>query len=148
MNPYLNVLLWMLMLPSVVMAQGYGTLKGTVTNEQGEPLAGMTVAIDGTGFSAQTDAEGKYHMHGLPVGMYDVISARTEQWCDQDVFNVLIANGKTTRINFAVPPLSSHCDLIIYFYEPPLLPLDPFLGISWFNVEGGYYMNERFSLFR
>ena len=58
----LKKLLVLLLLAAVsVVAGAQGKrVSGTVTDKAGEPLAGVSVAIEGTTFGVTTDVDGKY----------------------------------------------------------------------------------------
>ena len=45
-----------------------GTVSGTVTNEQGAPLAGVQVTVEGTGLGAVSQDNGRYVITHVPVG--------------------------------------------------------------------------------
>jgi iron complex outermembrane receptor protein len=45
-----------------------GTVSGTVTNEQGAPLAGVQVTVEGTGLGAVSKDNGQYVITHVPVG--------------------------------------------------------------------------------
>ena len=45
-----------------------GTVSGTVTNEQGAPLAGVQVTVEGTGLGAVSQDNGQYVITHVPVG--------------------------------------------------------------------------------
>ena len=50
-----------------------GSLSGIVTDPEGNPVSGATVLVasrTGTPFAAQTDAEGRYTLAGVPAGQY------------------------------------------------------------------------------
>ncbi|MCH8487615.1 MAG: TonB-dependent receptor [Candidatus Cyclonatronum sp.] len=49
-----------------------GTIQGTVTDENREPLPGATVLLSGTGFGTSTDANGEYQLN-VPAGEYTVL---------------------------------------------------------------------------
>ncbi|MEM9987135.1 MAG: carboxypeptidase regulatory-like domain-containing protein, partial [Bacteroidota bacterium] len=50
-----------------VFAQS-GTLTGTLTDPEGEPIAGATVRIDRTTLGAATDQKGNYSISSVPTG--------------------------------------------------------------------------------
>ena len=51
----------------------YGTISGRVTDESGNPLADVSVSVNGFGLSAATTtADGTYVLEGLPPGEYKV----------------------------------------------------------------------------
>lgn len=58
---------WLLLTCSWAFAQDAG-VSGKVLDENGDPLLGATVMVDGTGKGMYSDAEGKYAISGLPAG--------------------------------------------------------------------------------
>ena len=57
-----------LLLTSAVFAQS-GSIKGTVTDlDNGDPLIGANIIIDGTTMGAATDMEGEYRISSVPAG--------------------------------------------------------------------------------
>ena len=71
MRRFAFVLLWLLSLPAFAAAQT-GTIIGTVTNQDGEAIAGAQVRIEGSNLSAVTDPHGRYSLTGVPVGTHTV----------------------------------------------------------------------------
>ncbi len=49
-----------------------GTLRGTVTDSAGSPIANATVTVDGTGLRFSTASSGTYDIRGVPPGTYTV----------------------------------------------------------------------------
>lgn len=50
-------------------------LGGTVrSGKAGEPVAGITVALKGTGYTTTTRSDGRYILHGFPPGEYTLIA--------------------------------------------------------------------------
>jgi outer membrane receptor protein involved in Fe transport len=47
-----------------------GKIKGYVKDENGEPLAGANVVLDGTSWGAETDEDGYYYIIGIRAGTY------------------------------------------------------------------------------
>ncbi|PIE78728.1 MAG: hypothetical protein CSA15_06285 [Candidatus Delongbacteria bacterium] len=47
-----------------------GKIKGYVKDENGEPLAGANVVLDGTSWGAETDEDGYYYIIGVRAGSY------------------------------------------------------------------------------
>jgi len=50
----------------VVLAQNNITVSGTVTDEQGQPLPGASVVLEGTTTGIQTDFDGNYTLDNVP----------------------------------------------------------------------------------
>ena len=58
--------------PGVIVAQG-GTITGTVTiSGRAEPISSASVSVLGSMLRAQTDAQGKYTIRGVPAGPAEV----------------------------------------------------------------------------
>lgn len=60
----LSIILAVLLLPLAAIAQSPRTVTGTVTDENGEPLIGATVRVDGAQIATTTDFDGNF---SLPV---------------------------------------------------------------------------------
>lgn len=55
-------------------AQAQSAIRGTVVEyETNEPIVGAKVVIPGTAFSSITDSEGKYEIHDVPPGDYELV---------------------------------------------------------------------------
>ena len=63
----LSVVSW---LPTKASAQGWGTVAGRVTEaDEGQPLPGITVVVDGTNFGTATEDDGDYQLR-IPAGRF------------------------------------------------------------------------------
>lgn len=76
-----------------------GTLYGSVTDDQGEALPGVTTTLTGDGPPQLqvTDAEGKFNFPELAPGTY-VLSAELEGFSPIKYPNISIAAARTTTI--------------------------------------------------
>lgn len=72
-----------------------GSISGLVTNSNGNPIAGASVMLKGTSFSATTDGTGYYLIENVPADNYD-ITVNRENYKDKEVSNVLVMAGQTT----------------------------------------------------
>jgi TonB-linked SusC/RagA family outer membrane protein len=101
---------------STLGAQGGTTISGTVTNEQGVPLPGATVLIQGTTTGAHTDDAGRYVIV-VPAnranGQSGVLVARVIGYSARQVPIVLVAGSNISQ-NFAliVNPLNLDAVLV------------------------------------
>lgn len=101
---------------ATVSAQSGTTISGTVTNEQGVPLPGATVLIQGTTTGAHTDDAGRYVIV-VPVdrsnGQSGVLVARVIGYSARQV-PIVLAPGSTISQNFAlvVNPLNLDAVLV------------------------------------
>ena len=101
---------------STLGAQAGTTISGTVTNEQGAPLPGATVFIQGTTTGARADDAGRYVIV-VPAdranGQSGVLMARVIGYSARQV-PVVLAAGSTINQNFAlvVNPLNLDAVLV------------------------------------
>jgi TonB-linked SusC/RagA family outer membrane protein len=101
---------------STLSAQSGTTISGTVTNEQGVPLPGATVIIQGTTTGAHTDDAGRYVIV-VPAnrsnGQSGVLIARVIGYSARQV-PIVLAAGSTISQNFAlvVNPLNLDAVLV------------------------------------
>ena len=66
----------LLLLPALILAQGTGKVKGTVTDQaSNEVLIGASVSIEGTSLGAATDIDGNYVIQNVPAGVHTVRSS-------------------------------------------------------------------------
>ncbi|MFQ6604777.1 MAG: TonB-dependent receptor domain-containing protein [Fidelibacterota bacterium] len=66
-----NVFLVLFLMSAMLFAQT-GTISGTVTNKNGEPLPGANITLEGTSMGAAADADGAYTIANVPLGTYTV----------------------------------------------------------------------------
>jgi TonB-linked SusC/RagA family outer membrane protein len=101
---------------SIASAQTGTTISGTVTNEQGVPLPGATVLIQGTATGAHTDDAGRYVIV-VPAdranGQSGVLVARVIGYSARQV-PIVLAAGSTISQNFTlvVNPLNLDAVLV------------------------------------
>jgi hypothetical protein len=58
---------------SLLMAGSTGKIRGVVTSQNGEPLIGVNVLLEGTYLGASTDQTGSYQILNIPPGKYTLI---------------------------------------------------------------------------
>lgn len=102
--------LWMLLLAlaTPVSALDAGLLIGTLRHsETADSIAGANVRIMAVNvereFNTVTDDKGRFAYAGLPRGTYLVTVAK-EGYATIDVFDLLIEQGETTRLNLTMTP--------------------------------------------
>ena len=83
---------------SLLNAQTSGKLSGVVKDENGEPLIGANVLIDGTSQGAATDFEGYYNIINIRAGTYTIIF-RYLGYQSQTISNVRISADQTTKLD-------------------------------------------------
>ncbi|HEX9944326.1 MAG TPA: TonB-dependent receptor [Thermoanaerobaculia bacterium] len=97
-----------------------GNLYGTVTDEQGAPLPGVTVTLSGGGAPQVqvTNAQGQFRFLGLSPGSYD-LKAELEGFSTIDYPNIVINIGRNTQIEVKLSAAVE--DVITVTAESPLL---------------------------
>ncbi|WP_245957400.1 TonB-dependent receptor [Chitinophaga flava] len=74
-----------------------GSLRGQITAETGEPLPGITVRLNETGYGTVTDADGRFLLSAIPAGNYTLaVSGVGYHVAEQ---RVTISNRKTTELS-------------------------------------------------
>jgi iron complex outermembrane receptor protein len=64
-----------LLLPDLLDAQA-GTVRGTVTDQAGGPVSGVSLVLEGTGLGTTTLAQGTYEFRGIASGSYTLRTRR------------------------------------------------------------------------
>src|SRR3954469_25884974 len=97
-----------------------GNLYGTVTDDKGAALPGVTVTLSGQGAPQVqvTNAQGQFRFLGLPPGSFD-LKAELEGFSTIDYPNIVINIGRNTSIEVKLSPAPG--DVITVTAESPLL---------------------------
>ena len=87
-------------------AQQPAVVSGRVTTQEGAPLSGAMVVIDGTGLGRQTDASGAYTINAgvEQVGQQVVVRARMIGWSPAQQTITLVAGPQTLNFTLASDP--------------------------------------------
>lgn len=98
----LKKLLTLLLLPAIVVpcarAQT-GTVEGQVTDSQnGDPLPGVSVVVEGANTGAATGSDGSYEIQGVPTGE-QVLRATFVGYSDQEK-TIEVSANEVTEVNF------------------------------------------------
>ena len=80
-----------------------GKIEGTVTDQQGAPIANAQVTVVGTAFGALTSDKGYYFINNVPVGTYTV-RARFIGYTPAEVPSVRVQGGQTITTNIKLTP--------------------------------------------
>lgn len=72
MTRFLLPLILLLLLPSLLSAQGTGTIEGRVVDSLGKPILRATVRVLGTTRGAFTRADGRFTIAGVAPGSYEL----------------------------------------------------------------------------
>lgn len=77
-----------------------GTVKGKVTDQNGNPLFAANVILVGTNYGAATGAEGLYSIQGVPAGSY-TLKISIIGFAAQE-YSITVADGATVEQNAAL----------------------------------------------
>ena len=89
----------MLAVPALVAAQT-GTVTGRVLGEDGSPVSGAQVSVQGTGVGGLTNARGAFLLLRVPTGSHTVVVQSIGYETTESTINV--TSGETTVVNFRV----------------------------------------------
>lgn len=78
-----------------------GTIAGTVTDSNSQPLVSAQVSAQPGGYSAATNASGYYTLANVPVGTYSVTASKSG-YDPQTQTNVAVQESTTTTVNFSL----------------------------------------------
>lgn len=103
MNLFFNRLLvyWVLGLPLALPANAQsarGTISGHIRSENGEPLPGINVGIDGTAYGASTNEQGRFKINRIPAGNYTLSVSGVGYQTQQQ--SVVVRANQTTVLNY------------------------------------------------
>ena len=88
---------------SLAAQQTTGKIEGSVTDQQGGPVANAQVTIVGTSFGALTNDKGYYFINNVPLGTYTV-RARFIGYTAAEVPGVRVQGGFTLTVNIKLTP--------------------------------------------
>jgi outer membrane receptor protein involved in Fe transport len=106
---YLNIVFLLLFFSVIskvgnLKAQGWGTIKGEVSNfETGEPLSGANVLIKGTKYATATDEDGNFLIEFVPAGAYTV-EVSLIGYIKVQQKDVEVKKGDTVKLVFQLRP--------------------------------------------
>ncbi len=124
--------LWMLIL---ILISGFswagttGKLAGRILDENGSPMAGVNVVLNGTALGSSSDLEGFYYVINVPPGSYDVefsyIGYKTRL-----VKAVSISTDHTTSLEVNLEVSAFEGETVIVTAERPIVELNSTNAIS------------------
>ena len=105
---------------SIVLAGTDGTIRGKVTDLNGEPLPGANVFIPSINIGAAADVKGNYIILNVPVDDYDVV-VQMMGYQKQTMKEVRVMMDQTVWLNFKLPLEQLEGDEVIVIGERPLV---------------------------
>lgn len=127
----------LLALPTIAWAQQAGqtgSIAGIVTDEQGGPLAGVTITIDVPRLEARTRANGAYVLGNVPAGT-QVVRARLIGYRPQTA-TVTVSAGQRATQNFTLvaDPLNL-AEVVVTGTQTPRVKLDASVAVTVLSSE-------------
>jgi len=119
----LKGLLAIIMLFSVAFAQTSGKIMGTVTDENGNPLPGANVIIEGTVYGAAANEEGFYVILNVPPDIYTV-SASYVGFARLSQSGVRVEIDLTTEVDFSMKPQAFQGETVTVVAKMPVVKKD------------------------
>lgn len=119
--------------------QGSGAISGRVTNESGEPLAGIEVTayqsylgdqwvVDGR---SSTNSDGTYTISGLHPGAHRVYFADLTQTYRPEYYDDALTFATGTDVSVANETLTPNIDAVLQLPADPLITIDgPTIGVD------------------
>ncbi len=114
------LLIFMVLISGLVNAQTAGKLAGRVTDENGQPLIGANVIVEGTNKGAVTDYDGYYTILNLRAGTYSV-EFRYTGFQSKKVEAIAVSTDQTTKIDVKLQSTSFTTETIVVTAEKPLV---------------------------
>src|SRR3989442_9625114 len=109
---------------SLAAQQGSGKIEGTVTDQQGGPIASAQVSIVGTSFGALTNDKGYYFFNNVPLGTYTV-RGRFIGFTAAEVPGVRVQGGFTQTVNIKLTPSAVAIGpVVVEAAANPIVPRD------------------------
>ncbi|OLD39639.1 MAG: hypothetical protein AUI57_02580 [Candidatus Rokubacteria bacterium 13_1_40CM_2_68_8] len=109
---------------SLAAQQTTGKIEGSVTDQQGGPVASAQVTIVGTSFGALTNDKGYYFINNVPLGTYTV-RARFIGYAAAEVPGVRVQGGFTLTVNVKLTPSAvAIAPVVIERPANPIVPRD------------------------
>ena len=104
-SPHLFLLMCLLLLPAFIFAQGVNKIQGTVLDEKGESLPGVSVMLKGTTFGTTTDVYGKFSISATKgtILVFSFVSYTTKE--------VVVGDEQTIAVKMI--PSSSNLDEVV-----------------------------------
>jgi outer membrane receptor protein involved in Fe transport len=132
-HKYFLLLIFICFYTLPVIAQT-GKLSGKVTDENGEPLIGANVLIDGTNQGAATDFEGYYSILNIRPGTHTV-NFRYIGYQSKIIQNIIINADKTTSIDVTLNSEIIEGETVTIVAEKPIVEFNQTSSVK--NISSG-----------
>ncbi len=114
--------------------QTSGKLVGRVTDQNGEPMIGANIILDGTTMGAATDIEGYYSIINIRAGVYKV-KFRFLGYKTQIVENIRISADQTTNLDASLQLEVIEGEEVVIVAKKPLVEYNQTSSVSSVNKD-------------
>ncbi|MFC2083788.1 TonB-dependent receptor domain-containing protein [Bacteroidota bacterium] len=123
-NHLLRISIMILLFFGTIYSGTTGKISGRVTDiDNGEPLPGINIIIEGTTMGAATDVDGNYVIINITPGHYSVIASGVG-FQKRSFTNVKVSADFTTRLDFEMSTQAIEVETVVVRAETPLIRED------------------------
>ena len=115
--------IYFIILTTNVFAGATGKLTGYVNDNQGKPLAGVNIYLDGTAIGTASDENGRYLIINIPAAPYTVIVSYVGYQTIK-MTDVILNADRTTSLNFDMVVSAVEGDEVIVEAKRPVIVKD------------------------
>jgi len=120
---------------SLAWAQIPGKIVGKVTDQNGTPLPGVNIVVEGESLGASTDDDGFYIVLNISPGRY-TLTASYVSYHPMTIKGVEVKPDLTTRVNFVLKEEVMELDkAIVVTAEQPVIQRDATAKVTTLNAE-------------
>ena len=119
----LLIVLFVLSMVSYVFSGITGKIAGKITDENGEPLVGANVVLQGTTLGAATDAEGDYYIINIPPGAYTLTTSMMG-YTTVSKTEVSVSVDRTTTEDFSLKSAVISGEEVVAVAEREVIAMD------------------------
>ena len=105
-------IIFFLLIPIMAKAQVTTDIFGTVLDNLGAPIGGVSVYLEGTEKGAQTDFDGNYTIQNVAPGSYNLIASYIG-YETQTQFNILVRSIGNPNYNFTLKESAQQLDEVV-----------------------------------
>jgi len=95
-----------------IHAQGIGSITGTINDEMGQPISGVSVYLEGFEIGALTDLDGIYLIEEIEPGSYNLVTSLIG-YETQIRYNIIVRSKGTPPYNFTLSSSTEVLDEVI-----------------------------------
>ena len=129
-----------LLLTSSGNVPALGSLEGTITGSNGEPLKDAVVTVKGTSLIGKTDSNGYYKIPKVPAGTWTVVVGLMPKYSPQTFEGVFIRHKETSTVSAQL----THNTWELHFQLPSLESMIFLRDIPGYDPEIHQFTDEEF----